>query len=328
MITATAVSHYPKVGDQPGLQLLRQTIARVDRDQEEPDAIGRAEATMTIAAIEEQEAAGLDLVTDGQVRWQDPITYLARRLDGFAITGLVRWFETNTYYRQPLASGEVAWRGPILVDDLAFAQQHASRPVKAVLTGPYTIATLSDPGGRGHRELTLALARALNQELRALAARHPSWIQVDEPAISRNPSVRYPRDPDLFQEAMRILVDGVPGRLSLYVYHGDLADAPGLLELPFALVGLDFVQGEANWRLLDRWPAGKGLGLGLVDARNVRMEDPRELASAIASARQAIGSGEIHVSPSCGLEFLPREVARRKLELTALAAREQQEAAV
>jgi 5-methyltetrahydropteroyltriglutamate--homocysteine methyltransferase len=328
MTIATSVSHYPKVGDRPGQQLLRQAIARVDRGEEEPAAIARAEETMTVAAIEEQEAAGLDLVTDGQIRWHDPITYLARGLEGFTITGLVRWFESNTYFRQPRVAGDVAWTRPVLADDLVFAQRHSGRPVKAVVTGPYTIATLSEGAGRDHRHLTLSLARALNRELRALASLKPAWIQIDEPAIARNPSVRYRRDLSLFEEAMRTLVDGVPGRLSLYVYHGDLADAPGLLELPFALIGLDFVQGEANWELLDRWPSGKGLGLGLIDARNVRMEDPRALADAIASARGAIGDGEIHVSPSCGLEFLPRDVARRKLELTARAAHERREAVV
>lgn len=321
MVIATAVSHYPRVGDEPGQQRLRQAIARADRAEVGRDAVERAADEMTIAAIEEQEQAGLDLVTDGQVRWQDPVTYLARGLEGFVITGLLRWFESNTYYRQPLARGEVRWTRPILVDDLLFAQRHAQRPVKAVVTGPYTLATLSDPGERGHRRLTLELAAALNQELRALAAAEPAWIQVDEPAIARNASVHYRRDFDLFQEAMRVLTDGVSTALSLYIYHGDAADVPGLFDLPFALFGLDFVQGDAGWRLLDSWPQGKNLGLGIVDARNVRMENEQELAATIARARRAVGDGALHVSPSCGLEFLPRGIARRKLELLARATR-------
>lgn len=326
MVIATAVSHYPRVGDQPGQQKLRQAIARADRGDVGPEAVEWAAGEMTIAAIQEQEQAGLDLVTDGQVRWPDPITYLAGGLEGFEINGLLRWFESNTYYRQPVATGDVRWPRPILVEDLRFAQRHARRPVKAVVTGPYTLATLSDPGPRGHRHLTLEVAGALNQELRALAAAEPacSWIQVDEPAISRNPSVRYRRDFDLFQEAMRVLTAGVSAALSLYIYHGDAADVPGLFDLPFTLFGFDFVQGDANWRLLESWPDGKGLGLGIVDARNVRMEDEHELAATIARVRDAVGDGELHVSPSCGLEFLPRDTARRKLEVLARAARRQE----
>lgn len=322
-LVATAVSHYPRIGEQPGQQLLRRTIARVDRGEEGPEAIVAAEREMTIAAIRDQEAAGLDLLTDGQIRWQDPVTYLAGRLQGFEITGLVRWFESNTYFRQPRVAGSIEWTVPALVDDLRFARSQTERPVKAVVTGPYTIATLADLAGSEHREVTLELARALRRELEALAADGPAWIQVDEPAIANNPSVRYRRDLGLFEEAMNILVEGIDARRSLYVYHGDVTDLQRLRELPFDLIGLDFVQGAANWRLLEGWPAGTGLGLGVVDARNVRMEDEGALADAIARAREAVSGAEVHVSPSCGLEFLPRDVARRKLELTARATRRQ-----
>jgi 5-methyltetrahydropteroyltriglutamate--homocysteine methyltransferase len=314
-VVATAVSHYPKVGDGPGQQRLRQTIARVDRGELGPEAIAEAEAAMTEAAIVEQEQAGLDLITDGQIRWQDPITRIAGALDGFEITGLVRWFESNTYFRRPRVTGEIAWGGPTLVGDLRFAIERAKRPVKAVVTGPCTIAALSDLGGRDLRRVTLELARALNKELCALAAAGAAWVQVDEPALVRNPSVDYPRDFDVFGEAMRVLLEGVPGRRSLYLYHGDAVDVPGLFDLPFDLIGLDFVQGEANLELLQRWPRGRGLGLGIVDARNVRMEDESTVERLVARAAQAVGEGEVHVSPSCGLEFLPRDVARRKLEL-------------
>jgi 5-methyltetrahydropteroyltriglutamate--homocysteine methyltransferase len=321
LVIATAVSHYPKLGDAPGQQKLRAAIARVDRGEAPPAEIAEAARQMTLAAIEDQESAGLDLITDGQIRWQDPITYIVSGLQGLQIGGLLRWFESNTYFRQPRADGgvEVRWTHPVLVEDLEFARQHASCPVKAVLTGPYTLGTLSDPADRGHRRLVLDLAGALNQELKALADTGAEWIQVDEPAIVNNPSVRYPRDFALFREAMDVLTDGIETRLSLYTYHGDVADVPDLFELPFALFGFDFVQGPANWRLLDGWRTGKGLGLGIVDARNVRMEDVSSLTEQVNRAAAVAGEELLHVSPSCGLEFLPRETARRKLELVARA---------
>jgi 5-methyltetrahydropteroyltriglutamate--homocysteine methyltransferase len=320
-VIATAVSHYPKLGDGPGEQALRLAIGRVDRGEARPEEIERAAETMTAAAIAEQEAAGLDLVTDGQIRWQDPITYAATRLQGLEIGGLLRWFESNTYFRQPRPSPgtELAWTRPILREDLEFARRHATRPVKAVLTGPYTIGTLSDPGHLGHRRLVLELARALNQELRSLAEARPEWIQVDEPAIVNNASVRYPRDFGLFRDAMAVLTEGLDAPLSLYTYHGDVADVPQFLELPFRLFGFDFVQGPENWELLNEWPREKGLGLGIVDARNVRLEEIGGLVEQVGKAVALTGEGVIHVSPSCGLEFLPRETARRKLELVARA---------
>ena len=320
---ATAVSHYPKVGDGPGQQRLRQAINKRDRGEFDQAEVESIAADLTVDVLREQADAGLDLVTDGQIRWQDPVTYIARGLGGFEITGLLRWFESNTYFRQPLATGPIEWKKPVLVDDYRFAREHSDRPVKAIVTGPYTIATLSHTRHHGtHRDFVLDTARALNQELRALAAEQPAWIQVDEPAIANNPSVRYPRDFGLFSEAMNVLTDGVSAPLSLYVYHGSAEDVPGLLDLPFGLFGFDLVQGAASWALLDRWPSGKGLGLGVVDARNVRLEDPARLAEAVQRGVRAAGADNVHVSPSCGLEFLPRDVARAKLGRVAEAAHE------
>ena len=316
---ATSVSHYPKVGNGPGRQRLRQAIAQLDKGAIDRAALDRVADEVTAEVIQEQERAGLDLVTDGQIRWQDPVTYIAGRLEGFELHGLLRWFETNTYYRQPVATGPITWKEPILVRDFLYAREHASSPVKAVLTGPYSIGTLSETRHhQSRRDFVLELAGALNQELKALAEEGPAWIQIDEPAMARNPSVRYPRDFELFGEAMYRLTEGVnqQSRLSLYIYHGDVADYPQVADLPFALIGLDLVQGAANWDLVGSWPDSKAIGLGAVDARNVRLEDPDEVARRIA----AVAAREIHVSPSCGLEFLPRETAFQKLELVARAA--------
>jgi 5-methyltetrahydropteroyltriglutamate--homocysteine methyltransferase len=319
------VSHYPKVGDKPGQQRLRQAIARFDRGEIDAKALDEVAGDVTTDVIKEQEQAGIELVTDGQIRWQDPLTYITSRLQGFEATGLLRWFETNTYYRQPLATGPVAWTKPILVDDYRFAKANAKSSVKPVLTGPYTIATLSHTKHHpSHRAFVLDVAQALNQELKALAAEKPEWIQVDEPAIVNNPSVRYLREFDLFHEAMNVLTDGVEARLSLYCYHGDVADVPRLASLPFQLFGLDMVQGPANWGLLEGWARVKSLGLGVVDARNVRLENEEELAKAIERGVQAAGADNLHVSPSCGLEFLPRDEAKAKLELLARVARAQE----
>jgi 5-methyltetrahydropteroyltriglutamate--homocysteine methyltransferase len=123
---------------------------------------------------------------------------------------------------------------------------------------------------------------------------------------------------------MNVLTDGVEASLSLYCYHGDVADVPRLASLPFQLFGLDMVQGAANWGLLEGWARVKGLGLGIVDARNVRLESEEELARSIERGVKAAGADNLHVSPTCGLEFLPRDKARAKLELLARAVRAQE----
>ena len=167
----------------------------------------RQRMIVTAEAISEQEQAGIDIITDGQIQWQDPVTYIAGKLQGYEVGGLIRYFDTNTFYRQPEATASIEWQGPILVRNYEFARDHASRPVKPVVTGPYTVAKLSLLGVYTDlKSLVLDTARALNQEMKALAATAPVLIQVDEPAIVWH---RNKDDWGLFREAMDVLMDGV-----------------------------------------------------------------------------------------------------------------------
>ena len=108
----TAVGAYPKITEGPEGQRLRRAIARSDRGDITPEDLARVEDDVTREVIEQQVAAGLDIVTDGMIRWDDGQTYIARKLEGFEATGLLRYFDTNTYYRQPVATGPHWLEGP------------------------------------------------------------------------------------------------------------------------------------------------------------------------------------------------------------------------
>lgn len=310
MIT-TAVSHYPKIPNRPRPARLRGAISRLDRGEITPEDLTRVQDEVTVEAINEQIEAGLDLITDGQVRWDDDQTYIARALDGLEIGGLVRYADTNTYYRQPQITGPVGWRGPILVRDYAFAAANSSKPVKAVLTGPYTLAALSsDSHYNDRRKLVLDLAGALRQEALALAAAGAPFIQINEPAI-----LWHKDDVGLLTEALGRLLDGVETQTAAYTWF---TDADGileqLLELPVDVIGLDFVWGPRNWDALSRTVFTKALGLGIVDARNTRLESPQEIAEHVRRVSEFVAPDRLYVNPSCGLEYLPREVAFEKLK--------------
>ena len=100
-LTATASGTYPRIGDQPEEQVLRKTIAAVDRGEKTEADIEEARQAMVRMAIADQEEAGLDIVTDGQIGWYDPISHLLRSVAGVEINGLLRYFDTNSYFRQP-----------------------------------------------------------------------------------------------------------------------------------------------------------------------------------------------------------------------------------
>jgi 5-methyltetrahydropteroyltriglutamate--homocysteine methyltransferase len=309
MIT-TVVGSYPKIPNRPRPARLRNAISRFDRGEIAEAELHRVEDEVTIEVLEEQAEAGLDLVSDGQIRWEDEQTYLTRKLAGVSIDGLIRWFDTNMYYRQPVIEGPLAWREPVTVRDYRFAVEHSSRPVKAVLTGPYTLARLSQDEAYDSLEgCVTALAEATNQEARALQQAGASFIQFNEPAI-----LRHKEDFPLLQAASESLLRGVDAETALYLYFGDVADIyPQVLDLPFDLIGLDFVMGEANYQLLRQSRFTKKLGLGLMDARNTRLERVEDIVDKIRVASEFAPLDRIHVSPSAGLEFLPREVAQAKL---------------
>jgi 5-methyltetrahydropteroyltriglutamate--homocysteine methyltransferase len=312
-LITTVVGSYPKVPDLPAPGRWRAGVEKLQRRQITPEAFREIEDEVTREAITEQLESGLDLITDGQIRWEDGQTYFARRMTGFSIKGLQRWFDTNVYYREPVCEGEVAWQAPITVTDYRFATSHSNRPVKPVVTGPYTIARLSrNRYYATFAEFVMALARALNRELRALAAQRPPWIQIDEPAITQ-----HKHDLPLFADAIAALVEGVEAPLALYTYFGDVTGIyPRILDLPFRMIGLDFVAGHRNWEALEAagFPDNKNLGFGVLDARNTRMETVDEVRTALDRISRVASLDRIHLSPSAGLEFLPRRVARAKVE--------------
>ncbi len=305
----TAVGNYPKIAEGPQGQRLRRSIARSDRGEITPQDLARVEDDVTREIIEEQVAAGLDIVTDGMIRWDDGQTYITRNLEGFEATGLLRYFDTNTYYRQPVATGPIRWKGPITVADYRYASGCTSQPVKAIITGPYTLAKLSR--SNHHRDLAhLAtdLADALRQEALALESEDVPLLQVDEPAIVRNKE-----DWALFREVMDRFTQGLNIERMLYTWFGDATGLEGFFDLPFHGFGLDFVMGPGNFGILDGFPAGKTLGLGILDARNVRLEAVEQISNTIMETSQRVSLDRIHLNPSCGLDYLPRETAIAKL---------------
>lgn len=311
---ATVVGSYPKIPNKPRPARLRNAINKLDRGDITREELDQVADEVTIEVLQEQADAGLDLVTDGQIRWEDEQTYLARSLNGISINGLIRWFDTNMYYRQPVIEQDVSWKEPVTVRDYTFATEHSSKPVKAVLTGPYTLARLSIDEHYGSVEkLASAYAEALSQEAKALQDAGAAFIQFNEPA-----ALQHKDDYTTFANACSRVADGLTAETGLHLYFGD-ADGiyPQVLDLPFDLIGLDFVMGPKNEGLLHRSPFTKKLGLGIIDARNTRLEQPEAIAERIKALGDGVDPDNIHVSPSAGLEFLPREVAQEKLRLLA-----------
>ncbi len=320
-LTVSVVGSYPKPPLEGGEFRLRKARRGIDRGEATEADFGAAQDDLVREIVAEKVSAGVELVTDGQARWDDGQTRLAEGIDGFSIGGLIRYFDNNTYYRQPVVKAPVSRRAPILVDEWRFASEASPVAVKAVLTGPYTLAALSHDDHYGDREgLVRDLAHALAEEARDLAAAGATVIQFDEPALARVPGMP-PGDLDLFARVAPGLVEGLEATTVLQTYFGDIAEhGPAFFDLPFDVIALDLVSGRANHEAIHELPSDKVLSAGIVDARNTRLEPVDAVVDTIRTLTESVDPDRLWITPSAGLEFLSREAAQRKCRRLAEAA--------
>ena len=316
-LIASSSGSYPRIGPTPDLHLLRQTMTQRDSGKKTDADVRAAEDALTRAAIAEQVWSGLDLVTDGQIRWYDPISHLAGKLENVSLNGLLRFFDTNFYLRQPVVHGPVVWSRPVLRPEYEMASKESSQPVKPVLTGAYTLARHSiieyPPYQKDFQSLVLDYNQAIVKEVSQLAAAGATVIQIDEPSILREPTHE---DWDLLEETWnRLSAAKGKARLVLAVYFGDsIPVLHHLLSMPADIVALDFTY---NPRLVDQVAdskTAKPLGLGLLDGRNTKLEDPATVLRALDRMLPQIKAPECYLNPSSGLEYLPRDRALLKLK--------------
>jgi 5-methyltetrahydropteroyltriglutamate--homocysteine methyltransferase len=319
-VETTVVGSYPKPPEEGRPFVVRKMLHARERGEATEEDVKGAQDDLVREVIAEQEAAGIDIVTDGQVRWDDILTPFARRISGFEIGGLLRWFDNNVYYRRPVCKGPVEWRGPASVEDYRFAASVASRPVKAAIPGPVTFARLSvDEHYGDHSDFVLSIAEVLAQEAFELEAAGAPIVQIDEPAL-----LDAPEDLKLARRAISVITGGLrSAETTLATYFGD-AKRLGreLFEIEVDGFGFDLISGPENRALIAEVPEGKRVQAGIVDARNTMLEGLDDLRSVIEELASVVGAERLRVSPSAPIEFLPREKARAKLERLCEAARE------
>ncbi len=324
---------YPRIGDSPELQILRKTIAAIDRGEKTTTDLADAENEMTRRAIEEQARAGVELLTDGQIRWYDPISHLAGQMTGVKINGLLRFFDTNTYFRQPVLTAKPERKAPLIVEEYLFAcnalghiptgrEGIARVGMKPVLTGPFTLAKASLAECEAMKPLEAraeAFAVSLATEVKALADAGAEIVQVDEPA-----SIKHPNDWDVFARALHPLVQardavrkaGRKFQLALYVYfHNPAPLYDKLAHLSVDVLGLDFTYDAKLAEVVASAGSPRPLALGLVDGRNTKLESVEDVARVVERLLPKIKGDRAYLGPSSGLEYLPRDRATAKLAL-------------
>jgi 5-methyltetrahydropteroyltriglutamate--homocysteine methyltransferase len=309
----TVVGAYPKISDEH--QDLRRALHRHDRGELDGDGLSAVLDESTRWAIGELNWAGVDVVNDGQIRWDDLLAPFARAWNGCDRGPLERFYDNNTYFRQPVITGPITTDGTTLVRDFEFARGIARGQLKAAVCGPLTFASLAeDRHYRSLEDRTLAVADAIAAEIRGLGAAGATLVDVEEPAL-----VAHPEHFALARAAIeRLAAAGVPLALQTYFFPADpLLDA--LAAFPVAQVGIDVRSRETH--ALDKLTTlRQTVVLGIVDARNTRVETESELAGIIEAALKRIPAEYLWVGPTTGLEYLPHDIALQKLKVLVAAA--------
>jgi len=300
----TSVGSFPK---PPELLKARADHAAGRMSDEKLHAL---EKQATERWIRFQEEIGVDILVDGEQYRGDMATFFAEEMDGFEIGGLVRSYG-NRYYRKPIAVGAVRRTDPMTVEWWRYAQSLTDRPVKGMLTGPYTIADWSfDEHYGSRRDFVLDLARAIHDEAMDLAAAGARFIQVDEPAAS----ARMDELP-LVAEAMAIVTDGLDAHVISHMCYGDFMRAyPTMLDIPVDQLDLEMT--NSDFDLLQRFrevPFTKAIGLGVVDVHSHRVEAEDEVVRGIKLALEVLPPERVFIDPDCGLKTRTVEEAEAKM---------------
>ncbi|MFN8525831.1 MAG: hypothetical protein U0821_22245 [Chloroflexota bacterium] len=277
------------------------------------------------AALKDQERAGVDIVSDGELRRDNDLDYFLARLPGVEITHRAKehyadYFDARVPERLP-AHDQSGTLG--LVDDLRFTMDLTDRPVKFSLTGPYSLARRLRNDAYGEQaDLVLDVARILNGEVLALAAAGAAILQVDEPFLAG-----YPEDVDLAIRAVNLVFEGVDGpRRALHICYGNRYARPAweghydflfprVLDAHIDQLVLELARrGDEDLALFRRYPNDRlALGLGVIDVKSLQVEPADVVAARIRHGLDVLPPDRLLINPDCGLRHVPPDVARAKL---------------
>ena len=279
------------------------------------------------AALHDQEQAGIDIVSDGELRRDNDIDYFLARIPGIEITNAAKDFYFD-YYEATLSKPlpEPGSTGLRLAEDFAFTAAHTSAPVKFSFTGPFSLA--HRVGGDAYpdrRDLILAVARVLNAEARALAGRGAELLQIDEPFLAG-----YPEAVQVAIEAINVVTADVPVTWALHVCYGNRYARPlwqghydflfpAVLDATVDQLVLEFARkGYEDLPVVATSGWDRDIGLGVIDVKSSEVETPGLVADRIRAALDLVPADRLIINPDCGLRNLPGPVATAKL--TAMAA--------
>ena len=287
-----------------------------------PEWLEQAQDDATLVAIREQEEAGLDIVTDGEIRRESYSNRFATALDGVDIdnpgTALDRSGHPNPV---PRIVGPVRRKYAVEVEDVKFLRAHTDRRIKMTVPGPFTM-TQQTQNDYYDDEAALALdyAAAVNAEVKDLFAAGADIVQLDEPYMQARPE----KAREYGLQVLNRAFEGVEGETAVHICFGYAAiihERPEggysfLTELDGCTahgISIETAQSELDCAVLETLP-NKKIILGVIDLSTHEVETPETVAARIRRALPHCPAERIIVAPDCGLKYMPRDSARGKIK--------------
>jgi 5-methyltetrahydropteroyltriglutamate--homocysteine methyltransferase len=285
-----------------------------------PEFLEEAQDDATLLAIRDQERAGLDVITDGEVRRESYSNRFATALEGVDVenpgTALDRSGHPNPV---PRITGKVRRRHPVEARDVKFLRANTDHKIKMTVPGPFTMSQQAQNDFyRDKEEMALDYAAAVNAEIKDLFAAGADIVQIDEPYMQARPEEA--RKYGL--KALNAALDGVTGTTAVHICFGYAAIIherpagysflPELAGSTVKQVSIETAQSNLDCSVLQNL-SGKTIIVGTLDLSDLQVEAPETVAARIRRALPYVPAERIIVAPDCGLKYLPRDVAFRKM---------------
>jgi 5-methyltetrahydropteroyltriglutamate--homocysteine methyltransferase len=313
ILPTTVVGSYSMPGwlERLKTEYFARRISRVDLDEIHDTAVK--------AAIKDQEVAGLDIVTDGELRRDNMIDYFVERMPGVQINHASKKFYYDFY--DSVVEGKLP-HGPLgLAEDFRFLRANTEREAKFCITGPHSLSKrIRNNFYPDEAAFAGDIARVLNLELKELVKAGARYIQIDEPYYSG-----FPDDLAWGVEVLNTLVEGVQAKIGVHICYGNRYGKPSwegsyryllpkIFDAKVHQLTLEFARrGEEDLELLRELVPHFEIGVGIIDVKTHAVETPDIVAERIRKSLKFAPADRVFVLPDCGCFHLPRHVAFAKL---------------
>ncbi|WP_375203329.1 uroporphyrinogen decarboxylase family protein [Hyphococcus sp.] len=289
-----------------------------------PEWLDQAQDDATLLAIRDQERAGLDILTDGEMRRESYSNRFATALNGVDLDNHGEALDRSGHPNPvPRIVGKIKRRHSVQVRDVKFLRANTDRQIKITVPGPFTMSQQAQNDFyESEAEMALDYAAAVNEEIKDLFDAGADYVQIDEPYMQARPE----KAREYGLDALNAALDGVKGKTAVHICFGYAAIIherpegysflPELSECCVNQVSIETAQSNLDTSVLESL-RGKTVILGVIDLSTNEIETPETVASRIRRALPHVDADKVIVAPDCGMKYLPREVAFGKMKAMA-----------